>query len=43
MLKKICELGWQVLYFTCKDEIVDCLKEDISIGKVNYIELESFK
>ncbi len=41
MLKKICKFGWQVLYFTSKDEIVDCLKEDISSGYVKYIELEN--
>ena len=41
MLKKICEFGWQVLYFTSKDEIVDCLKEDISSSNVKYIELEN--
>lgn len=41
MLKKICEFGWQVLYFTSKDEIVDSLKEDISSGNVKYIELEN--
>jgi uncharacterized protein YhaN len=41
MLKKICNFGWQVLYFTSKDEIVDCLKEDINSGNVKYIELEN--
>ena len=40
MLKKICKFGWQVLYFTSKDEIIESLKEDISSGNVNYIELE---
>ncbi|MFX1504242.1 MAG: ATP-binding protein, partial [Promethearchaeota archaeon] len=41
MLKKICQFGWQVLYFTSKDEIVDTLKADIRSGKINYVELES--
>lgn len=41
MLKKICEFGWQVLYFTSKDEIVDSLKEDIGSGNVNYFKLEN--
>jgi len=41
MLKKICEFGWQVLYFTSKDEIVDSLKEDIDSGNVNYFKLEN--
>lgn len=41
MLKKICEFGWQILYFTSKDEIVNSLKDDFGSGKVNYIELEN--
>lgn len=39
MLKKISSFGWQVLYFTSKDEIVENLKEDIDNGKVKFIEL----
>jgi DNA repair exonuclease SbcCD ATPase subunit len=39
MLKKIISFGWQVLYFTSKDEIVENLREDINNGKVKFIEL----
>ncbi|MCD6094669.1 hypothetical protein J7J39_02070 [bacterium] len=38
-LKKISELGWQVMYFSAKDEIKDVLKEDISCDTINYVEL----
>ena len=41
MLKKICNFGWQVLYFTSKDEIVNALRNDIENGITNYIQLES--
>lgn len=41
MLRKICNFGWQVLYFTSKDEIINALRNDIKSGYVNYIQLES--
>ncbi len=41
ILKKIAESGWQILYFTAKDEIRDLLKEDVKKGKVSYIEVQS--
>jgi uncharacterized protein YhaN len=41
MLKKICGFGWQVLYFTSKDEIINVLRSDIECGSINYIQLES--
>ena len=41
ILKKIAESGWQILYFTAKDEIRDILKEDVENGKVSYIEVQS--
>ncbi len=41
ILKKISEEGWQILYFTAKDEVKDLLKEDIEGGKVSYIEVQS--
>ena len=41
LLKKISSLGWQVLYFTSKNEIKDYFKEDIDNKKINYYELES--
>jgi len=40
ILKKICEIGWQIIYFTAKDEVVELLKADIEEGRVNYIELQ---
>jgi len=39
-LKKISELGWQVMYFSAKGEINDTFKEDIEQGRINYIELQ---
>ena len=39
-LKKISELGWQVIYFSAKGEIKDALKEDIKARTVNYIEVQ---
>ena len=40
ILKKISELGWQVIYFSSKGEIKDALKEDIKGGTINYVEVE---
>jgi hypothetical protein len=40
MIKQITQLGWQVLYFTSKNEIKEVLSEDIKKGNVNYIEFE---
>jgi exonuclease SbcC len=40
MLKKISELGWQVMYFSAKGEINDALKGDISRDTINYVELQ---
>lgn len=39
-LKKISELGWQVMYFSAKGEIKDALKGDISRDTINYVELQ---
>jgi len=36
----VSELGWQIVYFTAKDEVVNVLKSDIQKGKVHYIELQ---
>lgn len=41
LLKKLTELGWQILYFTSKTEILDKLREDINNENINYIQLES--
>lgn len=37
ILKRISESGWQIIYFTAKDEVKDVLKKDIQSGKVQYI------
>jgi len=39
ILKGISESGWQIMYFTAKDEVKDVLKKDITNNKVNYIEI----
>jgi len=40
IVKKICEAGWQIIYFTAKDEVVRLLESDIDRGRVRYITLE---
>lgn len=40
LLKKIAQIGWQIIYFSCKSEIPIVLAEDISNGSVNYIQME---
>lgn len=42
ILKRICAAGWQIIYFTAKDEVVEVLKSDIAKESVTYIELEGF-
>jgi len=39
LLKKVKSLGWQILYFTCKDEVIHNLKMDIQNNEINFIEL----
>ena len=39
-LKKISELGWQVIYFSAKKEIKDALEEDIKRDAINYVEVQ---
>ena len=39
-LKKISELGWQVMYFSAKGEIKDALEEDIKRNAINYVEVQ---
>lgn len=41
VLKKIANLGWQIIYFTVKDEIKNALQEDIQSGAVKYIGVTS--
>ncbi len=38
ILKKIAERGWQILYFTAKDEVKETLKNDIASKEVQFIE-----
>jgi DNA repair exonuclease SbcCD ATPase subunit len=38
ILRRISQSGWQVIYFTAKDEVRDALKEDITSNQVNFIE-----
>lgn len=40
ILKKISESGWQVIYFSAKDEVKEVLKDDIENKKIDYIELQ---
>ncbi len=40
VLKKITEMGWQILYFSCKDEIKNILSDDIKKGKVDFFEID---
>jgi DNA repair exonuclease SbcCD ATPase subunit len=40
MLKKISQLGWQIIYFSTKEEIKDVLKSDIDSSAINYTEVQ---
>jgi len=40
IIKDISESGWQIVYFTAKDEVKDILKRDIENNKVNYVEVQ---
>jgi len=39
ILKKICDMGWQVLYFTAKKEVLETLEAEIGSGKVQLANL----
>lgn len=41
ILKRICDTGWQVIYFTAKEEVVELLKSDVDNGRVSYIGLQN--
>jgi hypothetical protein len=41
ILNRISQSGWQIIYFTAKDEVKDVLKQDIENGNVSYTELPS--
>jgi len=40
MLRKISELGWQVIYFSAKGEVREALEEDIEKGAINHVEIQ---
>ncbi|MDH5269646.1 MAG: hypothetical protein OEY32_06940 [Candidatus Krumholzibacteria bacterium] len=40
MLRNLVGRGWQVIYVTAKDEVVEALQADIASGAVHLIELE---
>jgi len=40
MLRKISELGWQVIYFSAKGEVKEALEEDIEKGAINHVEIQ---
>lgn len=40
ILKSICESGWQVMYFTAKEEVKEALKNDIKNRNLNYFEVQ---
>jgi hypothetical protein len=41
MLRQLVARGWQVIYVTAKDEVVDALAADIAAGAVRLLELEA--
>lgn len=41
ILKRISKSGWQIIYFTAKDEVKSVLKKDIQRDKLNYVEIPS--
>lgn len=41
MLKKISEFGWQIIYFTVKDEVRNILNEDIEKNNIKVFNLPS--
>lgn len=43
MLKYISNLGWQILYFSSKNEIQNLFQDEIKKGSINYIQLEDLK
>jgi exonuclease SbcC len=43
VLKKIVEIGWQILYFSCKNEIKGILLNDIEKGNIDYFDISTDK
>lgn len=42
VLREVAAAGWQIIYFTAKDEVRDMLSDDIKAGEVNYYEAASW-
>ena len=40
ILRRIWEAGWQIIYFTAKDEVVQLLKSDIDERRISYVALQ---
>lgn len=40
VLKRISKDGWQILYFTAKEEVKDALKDDVANRSIGYHEIE---
>jgi hypothetical protein len=40
ILSRISKSGWQIIYFTAKDEVRDILRKDIKSNQVNYVEIQ---
>jgi len=40
ILRRVSKSGWQIIYFTAKDEVKDILKEDMGSNQVNYVEIQ---
>jgi len=40
ILRRVSKSGWQIIYFTAKDEVRDVLKDSIGSNQVNYVEIQ---
>ncbi|MCD6318389.1 hypothetical protein J7M02_04930 [Candidatus Aerophobetes bacterium] len=40
LLKKVSDLGWQIIYFSAKDEVRNVLRKSIEKGVVNYVQIQ---
>lgn len=43
ILHKISDTGWQVLYFSAKGEVRDCLSAEIKSKAINFIEIQNIR
>jgi exonuclease SbcC len=41
VLKRVSSLGWQIMYFSAKEEIMEVLRKDVERGVVKGIEIQS--